>query len=80
MTPYDNVHIWEAGNVLTAAQMNQLSDELHRMNDACNEVIQSVVGLRDAMHVCPFCGGTKHHKGFREWEECDGCAAEWRMG
>jgi hypothetical protein len=30
--------------------------------------------------ICPNCGTTKHHKGFRPWEECDGCGAEWRTG
>jgi hypothetical protein len=32
---------------------------------------------RFPVKVCPNCGTSTHHKGFREWEECDGCAAEW---
>jgi ribosomal protein L37AE/L43A len=69
MTWDSGYHNWQVYSVLTAAQMNQISknvEELYR---------KAIIPK-----VCPFCGTSTHHKGFREWEECDGCAAEWRMG
>jgi hypothetical protein len=68
---------WVAYEVLTAAQMNQLSETIHGINAAIDKTVLSLTSFSEAMHVCPNCGGSKHHKGFRPWEECDGCGAEW---
>jgi hypothetical protein len=78
--PNAKIYSHAEANRLTAAQMNQLSETIHGINAAIDKTVLSLTSLAEAMHVCPNCGTTKHHKGFRPWEECDGCGAEWRTG
>jgi hypothetical protein len=56
------------------AAWKELSEVMRQVAHETDRVVQALL----ADPVCPNCLGTKHHKGFREWEECDGCGAEWK--
>jgi hypothetical protein len=58
----------------------EMLDNLHGIMKSVNDSTDAIIHALISDPICPNCGTTTHHKGFREWEECDGCGAEWRTG
>jgi hypothetical protein len=94
MTHYGNTQVCVSGEVLTAADMNRITEYRHILigeqgpetfepytvltAKQLNEISESVFRHSEiVLKTCPNCGTSTHHKGFRPWEECDGCGAEW---